>query len=359
MVRFLILALAVLVNSLASGQEVAAIQQRCEAILIEAINADPVFHGPEAFSAAILLCKYVPVERIEDRLREALASDRLEVRLVAAEVALGQSRERFREAIVSALDGLQTTTPSEAVRRSVVLMNLGDAGARKEVEAWASHDPAAVRSKVWMCPMVCTDPAEKQGNCPVCKMELVLTAPEFDYGDWKASLLALRALRQDGKQVAENARSIVVSDASAFIRLRAAGIWAEEKPREALPHIKVYLHSGLREFALSILAEEMPRRCVAEFEGAIEDPSISPFGRWAAYRGLVRAGRKDYLKKARKLVDGIATARQEETFEVPAIWLLGELAQPEDVNRLERLLDTPHKVTAAKVLVRHWEKDRE
>lgn len=359
MIRFSILALAVLVSSTASGQEVAALQQRCETILVEAINADSGSGRSEPSIAAILLCKYVPVERIEDRLREALASDRFEVRLVAAEVAAAQSPERFREAIVSALDGVEATSPYESVQRSVVLMNLGDAGAKKVVEAWASHDPAAVRLKAWMCPMICTEPAKKRGRCLVCSMKLVPTEEEFDFDDWQASLLALRALRQAGKQVADTARSIVVSDANAFFRLQAAGIWAEEMPREALPHIKVYLHSNLHDFALSILAGEMPRQCVAEFEHALEDPSTGPLERWTAYHGLARAGRKDYLKEARTLVDGIATTRQEETFEVPAIWTLGELPLPEDMNRLERLLDTPYKVTAAKVLVRHWEKERE
>lgn len=359
MTRFSILALAVLVSSTASGQEVAALRQRCEAILIEAINADSGSGRSEPSIAAILLCKYVPVERIEDRLREALASDRFEVRLAAAEVAAARSPERFREAIVSALDGVKATSPYVSVQRSAILMNLGDKGAKKKVEAWASHDPSAVRPDRWMCPMICTEPAKKRGKCPVCSMELVPTAEEFDFDDWQASLLALRALRQAGKQVADTARSIVVSDASAFIRLQAAGIWAEEMPREALPHINVYLHSDLRDSALSILAGEMPRQCVAEFKHAIEDPSISPFGRWTAYHGLARAGRKDYLKEARTLVDGIATTRQEETFEVPAIWTLGELPLLEDMNRLERLLDTSYKVTAAKVLLRHWEKDRE
>ncbi len=78
---------------------------------------------------------------------------------------------------------------------------------------------------------------------------------------------------------------------------------------------------------------------------------------WAAHRGLLRAGDMTHLAAIRRRVDDTAKNEAEEFSKVNAIYLLGDLGLNEDVQRLEKLLDTKFKVFAAETLLQKFGSD--
>ena len=172
-------------------------------------------------------------------------------------------------------------------------------------------------------------------------------------GDWEARLFALQAMQDADTKVATSARSIVVSDAPAYIRIQAAGLWAKEQPRQALPHIKVFLHSAESRFlSVVFLAESASKESVVEFKRIIsnaqKEDAITVF---EAHRGLLRAGDKTHLADIRKWVQKPARTKEDETNKIEGIYLLGELGLEEDKSRLEKMFDSNLKVIAAATLL--------
>tara|TARA_R110002073_G_scaffold154858_9_gene310117 strand:+ start:10025 stop:11209 length:1185 start_codon:yes stop_codon:yes gene_type:complete len=384
MIRLLALLLLFTATPAAFAQPTEFEQQRCEAILLEAVKAS---EQPTAYT--IGLCKYLPIDLVSAHLESALQSEDPAVRLAAAGFCVGYSPTRFRESIEESMSGIQTRfergsvqlsqdfaadlqvekekmigdvminegnemrLPSqlEVVQRAAILMKLGDVKARRTIEAWVDQDLSVIKETKWVCPMMCVHPSSDKGRCAVCAMELVNVPPEFTEDDWQARLEAIRVHQQAGNRVTAVARSIVISEASPFVRLLAADIWSKEAPADALPHIAVFLHGDNREFALGLLSSSMPDRFLMEFETAVHSPQASLSLRLSAYEGLLQCGKSEYMYELRRIIDAADTEMSEDSDKELAILLMITHAEADDLVRLKRLLSSEYQVLAAKSLL--------
>ncbi|MFT7629022.1 MAG: hypothetical protein ACI87E_000018 [Mariniblastus sp.] len=241
------------------------------------------------------------MEAVRDVLVQGLGAEDSQVRFVAANVLAEKSPMEFGDRIIGSLKAMTLQNSTEKVQRAVLLMKLGDEKAKHEVSHWA----------------------EQQFN-------------KLDQNDWEAKLSALRALQAEGNKVAEQVRSIVVSKAPAFVRVQAAGLWAEEDLHEALPHIKIFIKSSNRYSAVALLADLAPKQSVVEFRKIIvdarEDDEITVL---VTHRGLLRAGETAHLTEIRKWVEQSAKQTVDDSIKIIGIYLLGELGLNEDIPRLE------------------------
>ena len=330
------------------SQELAPLKSRCVKIVVESIiNSDRDSMNVRTLSRARL----VPFDSIKDSLVKCLDSENPQIRFVAAHVLADNAAMEYDAQIRESLTELKLVESTDRVRRATLLMNLKDEAARKEVEHWAEHEFDSLELNDWVCPMMCVKPAKEAGKCPVCGMKTHKLTRTPDGNDWEAKLTALRSLRGE-KKVGDKARAIVASNAPAFVRAQAAGLWAEEDLEQALPHIKIFLHSTNRYFAVVLLADLAPQESIDEFKKIIAaDGAGDELTLWAAHRGLLRAGDMTHLPAIRKRVEDIARNDAEEFSKINAIFLLGDLGLKEDVKRLEKLLDTKLKVFAAETLL--------
>lgn len=343
---------AFLASTIACGQASDESMQRCEKILIDSINeADR-----KALDAWTLAhARLVPVEAVRDVLVQGLGAEDSQVRFVAANVLAEKSPLEFGDRIIGSLNAMTLQNSTEKVQRAVLLMKLGDEKAKHEVSHWAEHQFYKLDLGDWVCPMMCVLPEQDAGKCPVCRMHLVKHTRTPNQNDWEAKLSALRALRAEGNKVAEQARSIVVSNAPAFVRVQAAGLWAEEDLHKALPHIKIFMKSSNRYSAVALLADLAPKQSVVEFRKIIDDArQDDEITLLAAHRGLLRAGETAHLVEIRKWVEQSAKQTVDNSNKINGIYLLGELGLNEDIPRLEKLLGTKFEVAAASTLLRKF-----
>ena len=372
------------VGPTASAQLEQEEQQRCEAILLKAIESS---EQPTLYT--IGLCKHVPIGRVGAHLESALKSMDPSVRLAAADFCIEHSPEQFRQSIVESMNDIQLRfdrgsislsqdfpaksqdekvnaiteamltasnemrlpSQAEVVHRAAVLMRLGDAKAKETVEAWVKQDLSVIKETKWICPMMCVHPSSNKGKCAVCSMELVKVPPEFTEEDWQARIEAIRAYQQAGNRVATAARSIVISEASPHVRLLAADIWSKEAPADALPHIAVFLHGDNREFALELLSVSMPARFTKELEAVAHAPDASLPLRLSAYEGLLRCGNSELLSELRTMIDAGDTKGNDSGNKELAMLVMTAHAEAEDVVRLKRLLKSKYQVLAAEALL--------
>jgi hypothetical protein len=336
------------------AQDSESLKSRCEKIIIESIiNADHDSMNARNLSRAQL----VPFDSIKDSLIKGLDSENAQIRFVAAKVLADNAAMEYEARIRKSLNELQLVESTDRVRRATLLMSLGDETARKEVKHWAEHEFIMLELDDWICPMMCAKPAKKAGKCQVCGMETHKQARTPDHNDWEAKLTALRALHGESK-IGTKARAIVASDAPAFVRVQAAGLWAEEDLEQALPHIKIFLQTANNYLAIVLLADLAPKESVNEFKKIIAADRIEDeLTLWAAHRGLLRANDMTHLAAIRTMVDDTAKNDAEEFSKVNAVYLLGDLGMEEDIQRLGKLLDTKFKVFAAETLLRKFASD--
>lgn len=350
-----ITALAILAISLVIAESSAAadrdIENRCQAILRAAISDAIESANHERINLALHLALEMPIEQVRGMLVKALMSDDSEARLIAAEI-LAQKEKGDAEVIKQQLAGLTLASPIDSVRRSAILMSLGDQDAANEIAHLAGLHEAQVATGGFVCPMQCAKPQGKAGRCPVCAMSLVKASRTATYADWESRLCALRALQQGGAKAAVDARLILTSDAHAMARLQAADIWAKEEPGKALPHLQLYLGTHYHNDALWMIAQHAPSLSQDLFESELRRPDASMLNRLAAYHGLLNAGNANHLPSVRKLARQEAKTDDSRWHKRMAIGLLGDFGSEADETLLVSLLDTEFKIDAAKSLLK-------
>lgn len=333
-----------------AGHVSPTLKQRCQKIIAGSINNAT---SELSFPLKLYRSNLLPIEEAKAVFMKALKSDDPEIRLIAAELLLEKSTMQFRDEILSSLNGMNFSKKTTyLVRRAVVLMKTGSESSKQEVTHWAEHELINLKTDDWICPMMCARPSKKAGRCPVCEMALTKRTRSANYDDWEAKLIALQALQKSGQQVSSIARSIMVSDAPAKVRIQAAGLWAKEDPEAAIGHLKFYLQSDLPYLVLTLMGDHAAKDCIDEFKHFVRPETVSTYD-FEAYRGLLLAGETDCLPQIRNWVDQKATTDDQRRKKLIGIHLLGILMLNEDIIRLEKILNTDFKVEAAEAILMH------
>lgn len=284
----LVAGILALVPSRAVAQDSAIIKKQCYSVLTSAIA-----EGIESSNATrIGLARELPLQSVRGLLVKALMNGDVQVRLISAEILAEKSPDEFADVIKKYLLDLEIAAPIDAVRRTAVLRLVGDTHAAEQITHLADLHGTQVATNGWMCPMQCAKSLKDAGRCPVCAMSLVKAIRVATVEDWQSRILALAALQSAATKIDAKARSILTSDADAFTRLQAAGLWAKEDPNGAMPHLKLYVETPYRNEAVWLMAEHPSDNAREVFQSILREPKSESLIQIAAYRGLLNLGER-------------------------------------------------------------------
>ncbi len=352
-----------------AGREVVRrsdLKRRCESILEG--HLAQLAHSDEASRGGIVSALgWWPHEMVEGTLVSLLKDSSSEARLVAAELLCrGPGADRHRDDLLRCLESLRPADDLAVARVAGLRYRLGhDEADGRLLELADLRDHERRGAEILTCAMHPDVQVTRGGSdsaigdaarCPICGMDFVLgrsKGPSPERRD--AQLVALTALADGGhERTAALAQSVLVDEIEPLYRLFGAYQWARVSPDDGLPHMRVFLSApnhlrGLRVEALRILAYDFPSDCVEDFREVLAEPASSEQERILALRGLVASGDRDALVDVRAAVDN---APRPDLVPFEAIDILSTYGEAEDIDRLEPLLVTRLRVTAAAALMR-------
>lgn len=296
-----------------------------------------------------------PFSRVERTIAAGLADPSPQVRLIAAQILLEKSDQKYRENVLSVIRNLDIGDSVESCRLAVLKHKLGEPGALQQLYDWSTLTGKANGShKAWMCAFHGEITSTQQGVCPICDAELIERrhhGPEA--ADLEAQELALNALadRMD-PLVAKVAKDILTDDVPGRWRGSVAVQWARIDRDAAHPHVKLFLESTVpRLDVLNLVVEYVPEQFVAELRTIAKNEQLQAEWRLTAVRGLIAAGDAGEIGFARRFLVA-ANSETDAIGQHVAIHLLGDFGGEIDLKLLEAMLDTDHREAAASAIVR-------
>lgn len=337
----------------------AELRRRARGILKESLAAflseEPPTKADERREWVRILGSW-PFSLVEKELAGFLDDPAAEVKLAACETLIQHAADKYREKVLAALAELRSDDDQQQVRAVVVRFRLDDKKALQQVRDWATLQPYRIRLKegAHWCPMDPQILKPKKGECPICRMSLVPLEGEIDLFSHltEVSLLALEPLAERNDPVVpQAARRILVSNARASQRIQAAIHWARVAPREAEPHLRLFLTTmgAERGYTVNNIAHFVPKQFHPDLKQIAADQKESMEIRLSATAGLLKIGDREQLEMVRRVA---AVKREENGFvQLHAIGLLANYGTKEDVERIAACLDGELRPWAAASLL--------
>lgn len=247
-----------------------------------------------------------PFSRVERTFVAGLSDPAPQVRLIAAQVLLEKSDQRYREHVLSVIRDLDIRDSVESCRLAVLKQRLGEPGALQQLYDWSTLTGKANGShKAWTCAFHGEITGTQQGVCPICNAELIEQHHlRPDVAVLEAQELALNALadRMD-PLVAKVAKDILTDDAPGRWRGSAAVQWARIDRDAAHPHVKLFLESTVpRLDVLYLVVEYVPEQFISELRAIAKNEQLQAEWRLTAVRGLIAAGHAEEIEFARRFL---------------------------------------------------------